>query len=173
MDKYIENWKDIPGYEGLYQVSDMGNVRSLDRIVVSSDGRVRKLKGYIIKQSIGSTGYYYINLHNKKRKLFKVHKLVAITFLNHIPCGFILVVDHINNNKLDNRLENLQIISNRENSTKDRKGGTSQYVGVSLDRSRNKWISYITIDGKRKYLGRYDSEYDAHISYQRELDKLI
>jgi hypothetical protein len=85
--------------------------------------------------------------------------LVAMAFLNHKPDGtHKIVVDHINNNKLDNRVVNLQLISQRENLSKDRKDGTSKYVGVCWKKSRNKWQVDIKIDGKRKYLGLFTDE---------------
>ena len=98
----IENWKDIPDYNGKYQVSDLGNVRSIDRMVRGRYGLI-KLKGRVLKKGISSNGYYTVNLSvNDKNKTFLVHQLVAIVFLNHKPNGHKLVIDHIDNNKLNN-----------------------------------------------------------------------
>lgn len=99
----IERWKAVVGYEGLYEVSDFGNVRSLKY------GKVRVLKPGVMK------GYYRVHLcKNGKRKSFLVHRLVVIMFIGDIPKG--MVVNHINENKFDNRLENLEIVTVKENN---------------------------------------------------------
>jgi hypothetical protein len=155
----MEEWKNVTGYEELYQVSNLGRVKSL------------LYSNKILKNSISSRGYCMIGLYkNKQRKLFSVHKLVAIHFLDSsLKEGQDKVVDHIDNNPLNNNISNLQITSNRHNSSKDRIG-VSKYPGVSFDKSRNKWISQIQINGKRKYLGRFLNETDAYDAYQKALN---
>ena len=158
-----EIWKDIPGYENYYQVSNQGNVRSLDRKVWN-----RLLKGRILKY-FSSNGYKLVVLRsNNKKKTFRVHQLVAIAFLNHKPDGHKVVVDHINNIKTDNNLSNLQLISHRENSSKDRKG-YSKHTGVYWNKIRKKWTSSILVDGKLKHLGCFTSEEEASKYYQDAL----
>jgi hypothetical protein len=107
----MENWKDVPDYVGLYKVSNLGRVKSS----LHSFKRV-------LKAGVDGKGYYTVALTKRgEAKTFKVHQLVAMAFLNHKPCGYELVVDHIDNNKLNNNLSNLQLISHQENCTKDRK----------------------------------------------------
>jgi hypothetical protein len=161
--KYMEEiWKDIPTYDGFYQVSNFGNVKSL---------KCNKQK--ILKAGLNSCGYYQVVLcKNVHMKNMKVHKLVAMAFLNHLPNGMNTIIDHINNDKLDNRLENLQIISQRENSSKDRKSGSSQYTGVSWFKRYNKWRSKIKINGKSKHLGYFTNELLAHKAYQHALKNI-
>ena len=122
----MEIYKDISGYEGVYQVSSYGNVKSLKR---------QKWNGYamqdvpkrVLKKAIDKTGYYSISLSkNGKYKSFRIHKLVAETFLNHTACGYKLVIDHIDNNPLNNNLDNLQLITHKENCTKDKKSYLNQ-----------------------------------------------
>lgn len=158
--KNMEIWKDVPDYNGMYQVSNFGNVKSL------KFGRER-----ILKYNIEAYGYHYVVLcKNNKTKNFKIHHLIAITFLNHILNGKNnIVVDHINNIRSDNRLDNLQIITQRENVSKDIKNKTSKYTGVCWNKRNSKWISTITINDKLKYLGTFIDEYDAHLAYQKEL----
>lgn len=101
--KINEIWKDIPGYEGLYQVSDYGRVRSLwyGKIKVLKPGNHR--------------GYYVVKLcKNGKKKHHSIHRLVVETFIGPIPKR--MVVNHKNENKLDNRLDNLEIVTPKENA---------------------------------------------------------
>lgn len=168
-----EIWKDIPGYEGLYQCSNLGEVRSLDRYIKSNSNNLQFKKGKLKNKRICSVGYYITDLYKEnKRKTFRIHQLVAITFLNHIPDKYKFVVDHIDNNPLNNNLNNLQIISVRENSSKDKKNGTSQYVGVSWDKKSKKWRAAIRINKTKKYLGVFISEEDARDAYIKELNKI-
>lgn len=107
----MELWKDIKGYEGQYQVSNMGNVRSLDRI--SPCGRV--LRGANRRQHINKrTGYCYVNLcKNAIAKNVLVHRLVAEAFVDNPECK--TTVNHINENKQDNRADNLEWMTLNEN----------------------------------------------------------
>ena len=97
-----------------------------------------------------------------------------MTFLNHNPDGHNIVVDHINSNKLDNRLENLRLISNRENLIlgKSLKNKTSKYTGVSFFKRDKKWRASIMINGKINNLGFFKDEYQAHLAYQNALNNL-
>lgn len=154
-----EIWKDIPDYEGLYQVSDMGKVRSI-------------AKDIVISARPNNKGYLRVNL-SKNSKVTKVlvHVLVAIVFLGHVPDGMNVVVDHKDGNKLNNHKDNLQIITQRKNCTKEAKG-SSKYVGVRWRESRKKWVASITIDAKKISLGHFDNEEDAAKAYQEKLKTL-
>ena len=158
----MEIYKDIIGYEGLYQVSNLGNVKSL---------HFNKEK--VLKKNAGSNGYINSCLRkNGVMKNFSNHQLVCVAFLNHVPNGYKgLVCDHKNNNKLDNRLDNLQVITKRYNSSKDKKNKTSKYTGVYWVSSRNKWKAGIKIKGKYNFLGYFINELDASNKYQEALKK--
>jgi hypothetical protein len=156
-----EIFKDIPDYEGIYLVSNLGNVKSL------KFGKER-----ILSKGLDGHGYYNVTLFKDGNpKTFTIHQLVAMVFLNHKPNGNTIVVDHIDNNKLNNRLDNLQIISQRKNTSKDKKG-TSKYTGVYWYKNRCKWRAEIKILGKIKYLGCFETELDAHLSYQNALKQI-
>jgi hypothetical protein len=167
-----EIWKDIPDYEGYYQVSNLGRVKSLERYVKCLNGfRINKER--ILKLSVLGGKYLTIVLYkNSITKTIRVHQLVCMAFLNHKPNGYKKVVDHIDNDPLNNRLDNLQIISTRHNASKDKKGTSSQYVGVYWRKNRKVWISSIRINGKLKYLGYFKNEYDAYLAYQKALNEL-
>ena len=167
-----EIFKDIPNYEGLYQVSNLGNVKSLPRIVCNKR-RCYISKEKILKTSIGNHGYYRVIFTKENEiKNYLVHQLVAIAFLDHSCCGYKFVVDHINENKLDNKVENLRIVTNRENVHRNRDNYSSQYKGVSWDKKLNKWSSQIQINGKKIRLGSFLYEYEAHLKYQEALQNI-
>lgn len=169
MEKEI--WKPLVNYENIYAISNFGNIKSLRR--ESNGHNLKFINERILKLTIDSRGYNCVCLYkNKQKKTFRVHQLMAISFLNHKRCKHRLVIDHINFNRLDNRIENLKIITNRENTNRKHIKSSSKYTGVSFDKSRNKWISSIYINGKNKNLGRFNNEEDASIAYQNELKKI-
>ena len=81
-NKIMEIWKDIENYEGLYQVSNLGRVRSLERDVFNYRGVARHIKEKILVPVLDRGGYQYVNLSkNGKRKTIKTHRLVAEAFI--------------------------------------------------------------------------------------------
>jgi hypothetical protein len=170
-----EIWKDVVGYEGLYQVSNLGRVKSLDRIVIDSGkyDRIRKFRGLVLKPKINKQGYYTVNLSkNNKKKTFKMHQLVAIYYLNHTPCGHDLVVDHIDNNALNNYYKNLRIVTQRRNTHNQSVIYSSKYIGVSRYLTYGRWQSSIKVNSKSINLGIFDNEHEAHLAYQKALKEI-
>ena len=162
----MEIFKDVKGYEGIYQVSNYGNVKSL--------ARKGRLKDRIFNNIKHKSGYLTVTLSiNNNIKTCKIHQLVAIAFLNHTPNRYNgLIVDHINNIKTDNRLENLQLTTARNNVSKDRKNKVSKYTGVSWYKRDSVWVSMIRVNGKQTYLGRFSTELEASNAYQKALSSL-
>ena len=159
----MEIWKDIPNYEGKYMVSNIGNVKSLNF------KNTKKEK--ILKTTIAKCGYHYTTLcKDGVRKKKYNHQLVAMAFLNHKPNKFEKVVNHKNFDKLDNRLENLEIVSNRENSNQKHIKSTSIYTGVHWDSRKNKWSSVIHINNKNIFLGLFTDEIEAAKIYEKALN---
>jgi len=150
-----EIWKDVVGYEGLYQVSNMGNVASL---------KFNKFK--LLNKLIHNQGYTMARLYrNGRGSTIKIHRLVALSFINsNLPNNHSLVVDHINNNKADNRLENLQILTTRQNNIKEGRysRGSSKYVGVYWCNTKMRFLSFINIGNKKIRVGTFSCEHEAN-----------
>jgi hypothetical protein len=142
----IEEFKVVPEYDD-YKISNFGRVKSL-----------KAGRELILKQQMGSTGYKQITLYKANAaKSRTIHQLMAITFLGHSASGYKLVVDHIDNNKLNNNLSNLQVVTHRHNTVKDRVG--KYPTGVS--KCYNKYRARVTIDGTRHCLGLYKNINEA------------
>lgn len=111
----IEEWKDIEGYEGLYQVSNLGNVKSLEKTRIGNGGSIVPVKERILKASKDSKGYLQVKLFkDEKPKTYKVHRLVASAFLpnpDNLP-----QVNHKDENPSNNRVDNLEWCSAKYNS---------------------------------------------------------
>ena len=153
-----EIWKEIPGFSD-YQASTLGRIKSL------------KKRKVIKKQRLHNSGYLDTTIYNSEKRInsnIMIHQLIAITFLGHKPDGHKICVDHIDNNRLNNRVDNLQLISHRENSSKDRKG-TSKYTGVSWNKAAKKWTARINLYDKYKHLGLFSTEEEASEAYQKAL----
>lgn len=102
-----EIWKDVVGYEGLYEVSNLGGVRSAGRLARGRSDSMRLLKPRVLKPNIGTTGYYFVNLckHGRQRST-RVHRLVAEAFIAN-PGG-LPFVNHKDGVKTNNRMDNLE-----------------------------------------------------------------
>lgn len=102
-----EEWKDILGFEESYQISNIGNVRSKDRMVTYSNGRIAFCPGKMIKTSVATNGYVIVCLSkNGKQSKKLVHRLVANAFIDN-P-NLLPEINHIDENKRNNRAENLE-----------------------------------------------------------------
>lgn len=127
----------------------------------------KKSNGKQVKAHLTRDGYLRLTLKGKKHL---VHNLVFETYEKIKDPN--LVVDHIDNNKLNNHPSNLQEITNRENCSKDKKGGSSNYIGVCYDKISKKWKAQIKINNKAKTIGRFNSQLEAAIAYKKVLNKI-
>lgn len=169
----MEVWKDVKGYEGLYQVSNIGRVYSLPKEWIVGNGVRRRHDGIIMRHTISRVGYKMVILvKDGKQKNRSIHQMVAESFLNHVSCGYKMVVDHINNDKLDNRVENLRIVTQRSNSSRRSSEKSSKYVGVHFYKQTGKWRAQIVINKKKHHIGYYESELDAYNAYKQKIKEI-
>jgi len=158
----IEQWKDIPDYEGLYKVSDLARVKSLCY-------RNREGEG-ILKQAETSQNYLQVSLHkNGVGNSRKVHILVAMAFLSHISGDYSKVVEHKFQNRKDNRLSMIKIITQRENTTQKHLESSSSFIGVYFHNTHKKWNSAIRIEDTKFHLGSFKTEEEASTAYNKAL----
>ena len=132
-------YKAVKNYEGIYEVNELGEVRSVDRVVEYRDGRVRNYKGKVLKLKMDKQGYAMVGLHkNGVRKMCLVHRLVAEAFLpnpDNLP-----EIHHLNHERNDNRAENLAWVTSAEQKDehwREAKGTRLRVVGHGIDKTYN------------------------------------
>lgn len=109
-------WKDVSGWDGFYEVSDIGIVRSLDRVVERSNGTIQRFTGKTLKSFKNSAGYIMVRLSdssNGRRECARVHRLVASSFIENSEMK--PEVNHIDGNKSNSCLSNLEWVTPKEN----------------------------------------------------------
>jgi 5-methylcytosine-specific restriction endonuclease McrA len=147
-----EVWKRIAGYQGFYEASSLGRIRSNNRLS----------KNRIMTQYLKGNGYLQVALQNGSKTTYcLVSRLIFETFNGKTA----LQIDHINEVKTDNRLENLQALSCSDNNIKSKRHNkTSKYPGVHKCKS-GKWRAQMTKQGKKIGLGYFVDEDDAYKAY--------
>jgi hypothetical protein len=147
----MENWKAIKGYEGIYEVSDHGNVRSVDR-TVNDNGGPRFVFGVNLKGERNKQGYLRFTLceGSGKRKFF-AHQLVALNFINN-PEGH-KCVNHKDCDKANNRLENLEWCNHKQNSQHAANNGlmkgNSSRLGMTNEKhAKSRPVMQISLTGE-------------------------
>jgi hypothetical protein len=149
----VEVWKPVIDFPD-YEASGLGVVRSI------KFGKER-----ILKPKLNRSGYHQVNLCSEgKKKMMSIHRLVIETFHGKSD----LQVNHKNFDKTDNRLSNLEYVTQRENSHHyhQQKQSSSRFMGVSWQKSTGKWASRIHHKGNLFYLGSFASEPDAAFAYR-------
>jgi hypothetical protein len=162
MENNAEIWKDIVGFEGLYQISNYGNIKSCERYVNSKIGK-RIVYEKILSLSKDKNCYLMVVLYkNAIRKTVKVHRLVADAFIDKFDGKNI--VNHIDLNKQNNTVSNLEWVSSLENNCHSRLNikSTSKYIGVYFSKRENNFRVSAKIKGKRFNLGKFENEEDAY-----------
>ncbi len=147
-----EEWRSITGFAN-YQVSNIGRVRNV---------KTEK----ILKPGLQARGYYQATLYKEgKRTWDYVHRLVAREFVDN-PEGR-LIVDHIDNNKSNNCVNNLRWVNASQNNMNSRKNtkAFSSFKGVYFNKRANKWQAYIKFGEKLTHLGVFENEKEAAKKY--------
>lgn len=178
----MENWVDVKGWEGFYQVSNYGNVRSLSRTKTVKNGGVQEVKGRVLTPQTDRFGYYRVCFTRDGKSVYKrVNRIVAQAFIpnpDNLP-----QVNHKNECKTDNRVENLEWCDAKYNSnygSRNKKVQEAQSVWViklsfnneilhfyrsAMEAERDTGISNSNINrcckGKRKSAGGYIWKYSA------------
>ena len=153
-----EVWKEVVGYEGRYEVSNMGKVKSL-------------ITNKIMRTCVSKKGYRVASLYRageKKTRNYLVHKMVMDSFVGELE-GF--QVNHVNGDPSDNRLQNLEYVTPRENIN-HRLLNNKNLRGTYKQTWSGRYSAAIKIKGKRKNLGTFDTEKQAHDAYVAEVNKL-
>lgn len=150
-----EIWKDIKGYEGLYQASNLGRIRSIDRYKTTK-GRYKemqsKIKGTILRQAVNHDGYYEVVLSkNGKSKTMRVNRIIAETFIKNK-----VQVNHINGNKSDNRADNLEWCTCKQN------------IEHALNNNLMK-----PVKGKQHYMAKRVGKYDKNNKLIEKYDTIV
>lgn len=159
----------------MYQVSNKGNVRSLDRKIKRAEqmgGGTQLKKGMKMAHYCDINGYRRLQLRkNGKQQYYFIHQLVWDAFGDKPRNGRKLVPDHINDNKENNRIDNLQLLTHRANVSKGKlKLKTNGLpTGVTKNSSCNMFKAQIRIKGKIKYLGLFKTIKEANEIYQNKL----
>lgn len=165
-----ENWlpitKTILNYTELYEISNLGRIKSLPKTWAVGNGKRTKPETFL-KPGADPDGYLSVVLcKDKIRKTFKVHLLVWDHFGNQNRKDGDNKVDHINANKCDCSINNLQLLSHRNNCIKrDQQNGKELPPGVSVSSNRKKFRARIIVDGKEKHLGTFDNPLLAAKAY--------
>lgn len=162
-----EIWKDIKGYEGLYQISNLGNVKALEKQCWNG-GAWWTMKEKLLKPTKTNYGYFMISLYKggkRCRKKFLVHRLVADEFIPNIDSK--PYINHLNHIRTDNRLENLEWITQRENCShaKLASGNKTGYNNVIREPRNDTYRFSIRVEKKRIYKGPFPSPQLAHEAY--------
>lgn len=157
-----EEWRDIVGYEGLYQISNMGRVKGLPRISHFGN-RTKRIPTRILKPTISKRGYYVIGLSkDSKTKTYTIHRLLMKAFVPNPENK--RAIDHIDTNKLNNSLSNLRWCTDKENSNneitkeKNRANGLRMWEEGCFDNRNNthyRKVAQYTRDGE--YIKTWDS----------------
>ena len=155
MDNLVEEiWKDIPTYEGIYQASNLGKIKSLERIAIKKYRGNRVVKERIMLGTINEDGYLKVHFKNNNRNnSYFIHRLIAQTFIDN-PYNK-EQINHKDGNKLNNKVDNLEWVTNLENQQHAWRNRLKYYKGQND-------IKVLQFNMDNKFIKEYKSITDAH-----------
>lgn len=170
----MEKWKSIKNYEGYYEISSLGNVRSIERLVLYANGNIHKHKARVRKASLSE--YRMIALSKDGHtKMYKISRIVAMHFLKRIDGKNI--VNHKDGNKYNDNCNNLEWCTISENNIHAFENGLSakknKVSGVFYEDRRNLWAAYLYRNNKNIFVGRYKTEKEAIEMRRKKLEEHI
>lgn len=170
-----EIWKGIPNYEG-FMASNLGRIKRLATKTINKNGFYRKLPEKILTNNNNGAGYFSVMMSVSGRKPFRryVHRLVAMAFLDMDES---MQVDHINFDKSNNRVENLRVVTQRENNhfyQKTRVGKkTCKYIGVTYSKEKDLYFPIFSLKNVNYNLGSYKTAEEAKKVYDKALKEWL
>ena len=158
----MEIFKNIEGYDGIYQVSNLGRVKSY----------FKNNEGKILKPCIHTQGYEMVNLYGDIKKMGFIHRLVAKAFIpnpENKP-----IVDHIDNNGFNNIISNLRWATNQENmrNMKCCRNSKSGVRGVYFETSQMKWRAFMMVDKKSIHIGYFKTIEEATDARKKRVNEV-
>ena len=157
-----ERWRDIEGYEGVYSISNLGNIRSKERAYTNKRGDKRKYPSALIKPWLHKNGYYYVTLKNKGfKRNFTLHRLLAKAFIPTPDSR--LHINHKDGNRSNFSLSNLEWMTIVENN-RHQASYLREHQGWKKHLTRNKTIRYqcrINACGTHVSLGLFDTKQEC------------
>lgn len=172
-DEFTTEWLDIYGYEGYYKINKNGDVKSIERIITRSNETTQKFKSKLLSQYISSNGYKSVSLtKNGKTRMYNIHSLLGLTFMNKQYIKLKLVINHKDGDKLNNNLCNLEIVTysqNNQHSVLNKLNNPRKRKNTKVN---DKALNEILIDLKNKnYTMQKDlcKKYEISTSYLSQL----
>lgn len=170
----LEIWRDVAGYNGVYQVSSLGHVRSTDR-VIKVGNQQRHVAGHIIRPHDNGLGYQQVNLFDTDHKLHAmlVHRLVLSAFINisddEASMAKLTDVDHINDLKSDNRIINLRLISHADNLRKAHRMNQIRHACIAINEDGEIVLKAESMTAMAELLGVSQPAISAHVASGKPL----
>ena len=155
------------GEETNIEVNELGEVRRVRKEWV----KINRKKPFTIPKLIIHRGYQrvWFSVKNIGVKCMEFHKVMAIVFLNHTPCGYRLVIDHIDGNSLNNNIKNLRCVTHRVNMA-NRKNKSKYGTGIKYTDGR--YQANVGVDGRYVYIGRYNTSNEASEAYEQAVKQI-
>lgn len=162
-----EFWRDIKGFEGKYQVSSLGHVRSLDRVIKMKNGRERHITGHAIRPFNNGLGYQQVVLtDNGKQTAHLVHRLVLDTFMPISKDEALVLtdIDHVSSNPADNSLSNLRRCTHAQNLRKEHRMNQIRHACIAVNGQGEIVLKAKSMTAMAELLGVSQSAISAHVS---------